>query len=166
MIRGLPTSLKVMFTGLNGATAMLDLALIGAVAGQVAARQQTDLAGLARLIDAYSLAYTLPGKVNKWWLWRVAERIEPCNTYGRYRTTPVTFANGGSSCHPSILPEVVDGWAHNTHWPVDARVRELGWIHPFSDGNGRLMWIVRTRLTDTWACPEPLPEYDYTPELK
>jgi hypothetical protein len=144
---------------------MLDLALIGAVAGQEAAKQQTDLAGLARLLDAYRWAYQTGSKLNKHWLCAVAAKIEPCNSEG-YRKTPVTFANGGGSCHHSIIPEVVDGWSHNTHWPADARVKELGWIHPFKDGNGRLMWIVRTRLTNTWDKPEPLPDYDYTPELK
>lgn len=137
----------------------MDLERIAAIAAGEAVRQQTDLAGMVRLLQAYSIAYSLPGKVNKHWLWRVAELIEPCNTYGRYRSTPVTFSNGGDSCHHSMIGEKIDGWSKNTHWSIDARVKELGWIHPFKDGNGRLMWIVRTRLTDTWDSPEPLPDY-------
>jgi len=140
---------------------VLNLALIGSVAGQEAARQQTDLAGLVRLLDAYQWAYHAGGALNKYWLWTVAEKIEPCNSKG-YRRTPVTFTNGGSSAHHSTITDLVDGWAHiakgKTAEP-DWITKELLWIHPFSDGNGRLAWIVRTRLTDTWASPESLPNY-------
>lgn len=137
----------------------LDLSAIARVAALEAIKQQTDLAGLARLLHAYQWAFHHGSALNKHWLWAVAEMIEPRNTYGRYRKTPVTFTNGGGSCHHSLIGAQIDGWSKNKHWPVDARVKELGWIHPFEDGNGRLMWIVRTRLTDTWVSPEPLPDY-------
>jgi hypothetical protein len=143
-------------TGLS--VLMLDLALIGSVAGQEAARQQTDLAGLVRLLDAYRWAFHAGGALNRHWLAVVATKIEPQNSKG-YRRTPVTFANGGDSAHWSTIDRLIDNWAKNKHWPIEARVKELGWIHPYEDGNGRLMWIVRTRLTNTWASPEPLPNY-------
>lgn len=141
---------------------MLDLALIGSVAGQEATRQQTDLVGLVRLLDAYQWAYVNRYEtLNKHWLGAVAQRIESERNYhGRYRCTPVTFANFGDSANSQLIPELIDAHCKNRKdIPVERWVKELGWIHPFQDGNGRLMWIVRTRLTDTWASPEPLPNY-------
>lgn len=139
----------------------LDLALIGAVAGQEAARQQTDLAGLVRLLRAYQWAYDYcDDPLTMVWLKSVAEMVEPKNYQGRYRCTPVTFQNGGSSANWADIPRLMWNWTNTeTHWPVDARIKELLWIHPWDDGNGRVAWIVRTRLTDTWESPENLPNY-------
>lgn len=137
----------------------MDMTRIATVAAGEAARQQTNLAGLVRLLDAYQWAWAHGGALNKHWLWTVAAKLEPCNKVGYYRSVPVTFRNGGGSASVNMISYLVDLWARNKHWPIEARVAELGWIHPFQDGNGRLMWIVRTRLTDTWKNPEPLPNY-------
>lgn len=78
--------------------------------------------------------------------------IEP-NTVKGYRVTPVTFANGGLSCHHSLISRQIDllcaelnalsnesteiQYSQLVEW-----IRALLWVHPFNDGNGRLAFLL------------------------
>lgn len=93
---------------------------------------------------------------------------EPDNQ-GRLRATPVTFMNGGSSATPAQVEPLVTSLI-NDHWEEAfaekdglARqwLREFLWIHPFSDGNGRLGWVLQQWLFETWDAPEVLIDFGW-----
>lgn len=139
----------------------VNLAEIARVAAGEAIKQQTDLSGLARLLDAYRWAYQTRDAADIIvWLTEIARRVERCNIQG-YRHVPVTFRDMGYACPADLIPASMARWVRDLgDFPSpDHAVKELLTIHPWLDGNGRVAWIVRTRLTNTWGAPEPLPDY-------
>jgi hypothetical protein len=147
----------------------MNLTQIATVAAGEAERQQVGLTGLADLLRAYEYAYSnsklglAPTKVS---VHALGSLVEP-STYGQFRFTPVTFRNGGSSAHPervsalmNSLFEYVPG-PNNLEPYIYAWVKEFLWIHPFTDGNGRVAWILYNWLMNSLDSPVPLPEFGW-----
>lgn len=159
---------------------MSKLARVGLVAGQECERQGVGLYELSLLIKAYShaqseadLSFAPTGQT----LRDVHALICP-GLFGRFRTTPVRFPDYSFAIARDNIPQAMSQWskAIDAMWDllrrnpelrsetyavrgVDALVKSLLDIHPFTDGNGRLAWIVRTWLLDQWDHPENLPDY-------
>jgi Fic/DOC family len=148
---------------------------IASIAARECVRQQVGLGELADLLRAYQTAKTAARRftlITEGVLLDLAKAIEPLNG-GRYRVTPVTFSDCGDSCHSSQVPSKIRQLLaqqpcrqlfgvdlHSDFVPdVDYWVKEFLWIHPFTDGNGRTAWILRTWLLDHWSFPDSLPDY-------
>lgn len=107
--------------------------------------------------------------------------IEPGKNRHGFRKTPVTFQNGGSSCHASAIPEQMDKFIENCNafkmdpppkvsshdMMVDfeslakALTKEFLWIHPFADGNGRTGFLLWNWLMGTLDEPTALPDFNW-----
>lgn len=130
-------------------------------------RQHVGEAHRGFLFDAYSRAYAhyqlgevLPTAEA---VLELAGILEPDN-YGRLRTTPVTFQNGGGSTAPSqvahaygVLFEGLPAMAEEPY--VHQWMREFLYVHPFTDGNGRTAWLLLNWILGRWENPMELPEY-------
>ena len=148
----------------------MDLEEIGRVAGRECARQQVDLEAMRRLLAAYE--YVLKGPIFKGNPVQITMEIrelfymvEP-KTRGQLRRTPVTFKNGGTSCPPSEVAFVFARLAENlprvgtsTEDEVDPWLKHFLWVHPCTDGNGRLAWLLYNYFGDNMHHPLPLPDY-------
>lgn len=151
----------------------MDIARIADVAASEAERQQADFNGYVRLVGAYQFGYEFQeDMITPNYVYSLATLIEPSkNQFGQYRCTPVTFTNGGGAVDWDLIPTAMAQWFDMVNNPGDGLiscgpefmretfVREFLRIHPFRDGNGRVAWILRTRLYDIWESPDPLPKY-------
>ena len=91
----------------------------------------------------------------------------------RYRETPVTFADGGSSCHPQSVPYAMSQLLNNIpdrvelreslmfEEDIDAWIKQFLWIHPFEDGNGRVAAILFNWLWDSFESPISFRRFDF-----
>jgi hypothetical protein len=152
---------------------LMDIARIADVAAGEAERQQTDFNGYVRLVEAYQFGYEFrEDQITPNYVYSLAALIEPSkNTFGQYRRTPVTFANGEHAVDWNLVPTAMNQWFDMVNDPSDYAIslgpermreywlREFLRIHPFRDGHGRIAWIMRTRFYDQWASPDPLPKY-------
>lgn len=127
-------------------------------------RQNVGLSGLVDLLGAYEFAvqqcadHGLPTEDD---VMDLAARIEP-STRGRYRRTPVVFASGGHATTAELLPNAMDRLFDPPPDVVPEEfVRAFLAIHPFTDGNGRVAFVLLNWLKGTLAQPVPLPEYDW-----
>lgn len=85
--------------------------------------------------------------------------IEPDN-YGRFRTTPVTFRDGGTAApHADIERLMFNLFAYGDQLSADEWTKQFLWIHPFTDGNGRCAWVLYNVLNGTLDNPVPLPVF-------
>lgn len=150
----------------------MNLTRVAEVCGQEAARQGCDITGLEHLIRAYGriVGYTahyecveMPRRVQDNDIMVLAGIIEP-STRCVTRTTPVTFQNGGSSCAPDMVESrlawLVRSW-NNKELTIDEFTKEFLWIHPFTDGNGRLAFLLYNYLKGTLDEPVNLPDYGW-----
>ena len=134
------------------------------------------LMGTSRLMSAYSSAIlekmerpegSMPTLADLAF-WAVV--IEP-STKGRIRQTPVTFNTGGSALAPD---SILRAMTHLQEWLVSlqeddylvgedkhALVHRFLEIHPFSDANGRVAFILLNWLNDSLVCPVNLSEYQF-----
>jgi len=124
-------------------------------------RQHVGVAQIGSLLHGYDYALEnatrLPTEGD---FLHLAGIIEPSNG-GRYRQTPVTFANGGSSCAPGQIAQTMGRLFGFLDAETDAEefTKAVLQVHPFSDGNGRTGFILRNWLNGTLVTPEPLPYY-------
>lgn len=91
----------------------------------------------------------------------------------RYRNTNVTFADGGSSCHPQSVPYAMGQLLSNIperietdeglifSEDVDAWIKQFLWIHPFEDGNGRVAAILFNWLLDSLDDPISFRKFEF-----
>jgi len=94
---------------------------------------------------------------------QLARVIDPvANPNGRFRTGPAVFMGGGSAVDADLIGGALD------YLFTQLRVydmtppefyRELMWIHPMKDGNGRLGALVYNILNGTIDNPVNPPEY-------
>jgi hypothetical protein len=143
----------------------MDLKRVAEVAAGECVRQQVGVYELGGLISAYAAAQGLAESGRRPDDWALlgrqglAFKVEGDNG-GHYRTVPASFADGSFAIHPDNVPRAMGNWyAAVGKVDVDDYVKEFLDIHPFSDGNGRLAWLIRTWLLGQWANPEPLPDY-------
>lgn len=156
----------------------MSLVDIARVAAGECIRQKTDLKGLVRLLHAYRTARTLaqfggPEEADVVGPGLLALLIEPSNN-GVYRKTPVTFSDGTNAVNAQNIPQAMMQWwagvdafsdlvgnpsASHVATVADGLIKAFLDIHPFTDGNGRLAWLLRVWLLDQWDYPEPLPDY-------
>jgi hypothetical protein len=129
-------------------------------------RQHVGLDRLGRLIEgvAYAIEHSqrLPEEGD---ILHLAGLVEPSNG-GRYRSTPVTFASGGNATDLSSVPGATARLMAYVDHDVDPTevVKAFLNIHPFSDGNGRVGFILLNWLRGTLADPAPLPDlYERNP---
>lgn len=149
----------------------MDLERIAVGAAHECVRQQVGVSELAHLLDAYSYALRAVADGDLCPIFvdvcHLGVLIEPHKNQNFFRVTPVTFADGGSSANHQDIPRLVRQWVTAVqefpdalgYEAIDEFVKELLWIHPFADGNGRLAWIVYNWLAGTLDNPDPLPYY-------
>ena len=98
----------------------------------------------------------------------IARLVEPSNR-GRYRTTPVTFRNGGRSAPPGSVISATErlfeflgeGTFTDGKTSPELFIKSYLFIHPLSDGNGRTAFILNNWVGGTLRNPQPLPEFDW-----
>jgi hypothetical protein len=155
----------------------MSLADIARVAADECMRQKVGLDRFVSLLKAYRMARTMAafgGPHESDVLGGgLAYIIEPSNQ-GAYRKTPVTFPDGGNAVHANNIPRAMMQWwagieafsdlvgdatAPHVSNVADGLIKSFLDIHPFTDGNGRLAWLLRVWLLDQWDDPQPLPDY-------
>lgn len=125
-------------------------------------RQQVGIKELACLISGYAYALEADRLPTEGDVLHLAGVIEP-STGGRYRTTPVTFREGGSAASAQSVP----GATARLFAYLDASTDPNGFvhaflrIHPFNDGNGRLAFILFNWLNHSLEAPAALPEFSF-----
>jgi hypothetical protein len=125
-------------------------------------RQRVGLDRLAALLTGYVYAVENAGRLpNEGDALHLVGIIEPM-TFGRYRRTPVTFADGGSAAgNGEVAPATARLFAalDATTDPVEF-VRAFLSIHPFTDGNGRTAFVLLNWLAHTLDSPQELSPHE------
>jgi len=87
--------------------------------------------------------------------------IDPAaNPNGRFRTGPAVFLSGGTSLPAHRIESVLSGFLSMLDdMTPEMAYRELMYIHPFKDGNGRMGALVYNILNGTIVNPVDPPEY-------
>lgn len=93
----------------------------------------------------------------------MAEMIDTtANPYGQFRKGPAVFMDGGSSSHSMYIEDNLNSLLVNLGaiplTPAEF-YRELMYIHPFKDGNGRVGALVYNMLNGTINNPVDPPPY-------
>ena len=141
----------------------IPLIRISSACARECVRQQTDLAAVSRLIQAYCFALDgeRDGLPTLFSIHAMAGLIEPTLTAKGYRTIPVVFEDGGASADPSTIgPGMIRIFENlDADTDPDEFVKAFLHIHPFVDGNGRIAFILYNWLRHTLCEPDPLPNY-------
>lgn len=128
-------------------------------------RQQTDLEEVGFLIAAYAAIWQDDDAFREVESFqKIGAIVEPYKNRFGFRTTPVTFQDGGSSASAVQIPRMMEllvemigsMWQGNEDISIDDCVKEFLWIHPFRDGNGRVGFLLQNYLDGTLDDPHPL----------
>jgi hypothetical protein len=126
-------------------------------------RQGVGIDGVGRLLVAYDRALDLSTESpTETAICELARIIEP-GAAEEYRRVPVTFRGGGHSTDWREVPDAMRrlfGTIHRQSPPEEV-VRAFLHIHPFTDGNGRVAFVLYNWLRGTLSSPAPLPELDW-----
>jgi len=82
--------------------------------------------------------------------------------HGTLRKVPVTFRNGGSSLHYKLVPRAFEnlmGAVKEKALTPHEFYKELMYIHPWIDGNGRIGFLAYNLLNGTFFDLKPAPHY-------
>jgi hypothetical protein len=123
-------------------------------------RQMVGPVEVEAMHKAYEFARLIrPGNlndVNVRWLGRLVEPVKAAH----FRTLPVTFPNRTHAVHPDLIANAFKALLENQNRvSTDEFVKEFLDIHPFSDGNGRVAFLLYNILNNTLHYPNPLPDY-------
>lgn len=94
----------------------------------------------------------------------MAEWIDPiANRNGEFRKGPAVFMDGGIAMSAHLIEEnlrrMLNALDTNDRITPEMFYRELMYIHPFKDGNGRMGALVYNWLSGTLASPVNAPPY-------
>jgi hypothetical protein len=94
----------------------------------------------------------------------LAYQIDPvANPGGRFRTGPAVFMDGGTAANPQDIERYLSELftTENMHFDLSPAefYKELMWIHPWKDGNGRVGALVYNWLNGTLDNPVTPPPY-------
>lgn len=134
-------------------------------------RQHVGIDRVAYLLQGYEYALLhaesrpLPSEADAL---TMARLIEPSNE-GRYRTTPVTFRNGGYAARPGVVSSATrrlfdfleEGAFTGISSAPEKFTENYLSIHPLTDGNGRTAFVLHNWVSGTLRNPQPLPEFDW-----
>lgn len=152
-------------------------------AARECARQEVGPLEVYYLCDALKYAGQFIGEpITPNMILHLGSIIEPeKNRTMDYRHTPVVFKNGGSSAPHADVPRLIENWCNivnsyildeNTLMDillVKQLIRELLWVHPLKDGNGRLAFVLYNLLcgfskfyrNEILMFVYPLPEFEW-----
>lgn len=143
-------------------------------------RQKTDPSGVYFMLNAWdwavgtALLRRVPSALD---LCKMAQLIEPVKNitttselyFPNFRRTPVSFANMSTAIKAELVADAVqrlidqvdlnDALESERAEIIDEIVKALLDIHPWVDGNGRVMSIVHNWLSGTLLTPHELPYY-------
>lgn len=142
-----------------------DLVRIATVAAGECVRQRVGFRRLTYLLGAYDYALftaatARPRKPLRGDALHLAGMIEPTKA-AQYRTTPVTFQNGGTAAHHSQIERTMFRMFNllDADTDPDEFTKAFLDVHPFADGNGRTAWVLWNWLRGTLHYPDPLPDF-------
>ena len=144
---------------INNSDLVVESVVTGAMVECV--RQGVGFDRLATLLSGYveMLSIRDSDKLDSQIVRQIAGMVEPGN-FGRFRTTPVIFMNGGSSANAGDIPRLMENLlTHGDMLTADEFAKEFLWIHPFGDGNGRSGWVLYNWANKTLNNPVPLPYF-------
>lgn len=144
---------------------MSDLVKIAETAARECIRQQVGIDRLALLLAGWNRLMHYSGPIESEVLLTIAGLVEPGNR-GQLRRTPVTFANGGSSAAPDTVARLWRLLIENqpigcSEIGVRSWLRDLLWVHPFTDGNGRLAWLLFNYYGGDMTTAVALPDFGW-----
>lgn len=137
-------------------------------------RQKAGPKYVGSMAEALLFTQTIEDKFTADDLRQINAKVLGFGRESRYRDTPVTFADGGSSCHPQSVPYAMgrllehipekvdtDGKGMIFAEDVDAWIKQFLWIHPFEDGNGRVAALLFNWLLKSLDSPISFRKFEF-----